>query len=74
MKLVSEHNKVSLAECRKAASKGNIKYTDEQLLKMRDWFMNMADISLEYLEKNGMDCLDELIATTKTKNKGKPKK
>ena len=73
MKLVSENNKLSLPECRKAVSKGSIKYTDEQLIGMRDWFNNMADIALEYLEKNGIDCLDKLIAETEAKNKGKPK-
>lgn len=39
---------------------------------MRDWLNNFADIALEYLEKNGVDCLDELIEKTETKNKGKP--
>ncbi len=74
MKLVSEHNKLSLAECRRIASNGNIKYTDEQLIQMRDWLSNFANMALEYLEENGVDCLDELIAKTETKNKGKPKK
>lgn len=74
MKLVSENNKLSLPECRKAVSKGSIKYTDEQLIKMRDWLNNFADIALEYLEKNGVDCLDDLIEKTETKNKGKPQK
>jgi hypothetical protein len=72
MKLVSENNKLSIAECRKAVSKGRIKYTDEQLMKMRDWLNNIADIALEYLEKNGADSLDQLISQTETKNKGKP--
>lgn len=76
MKLVSEHNKLSLPECRKAIGNGEVKYTDEELIEMRDWLTNMADICLEYLEKNGVDCLDELIAKTEAeaKNKGKPKK
>jgi len=76
MKLVSEHNKLSLPECRKAIGTGGVKYTDEELIEMRDWLTNMADICLEYLEKNGVDCLDELIAKTEAeaKNKGKPKK
>jgi hypothetical protein len=73
MKLVSEYNKLSLPECRKAVSKGTVIYTDEQLIKMRDWLNNIADIALEYLEKNGVDCLDELIAKTESKNKGKEK-
>ena len=74
MKLVAEHNKLSLAECRRIASNGNIKYTDEQLIQMRDWLSNFANMALEFLEENGADCLDELIVKTETKNKGKPKK
>lgn len=61
MELVSEKKKLTLSECRQAVSKGRIKYTDEQLIKMRDWLYNFADITLEYLEKNGVDCFDELI-------------
>lgn len=61
MELVSENKKLTLPECRKAVSKGRIKYNDEQLIKMRDWLYNFADITLEYLEKNGVDCLDDLI-------------
>jgi hypothetical protein len=64
---------LTLAECREIANKGNIKYTDEQLIKMRDWLSNFANMVLEYLEKNGVDCLDELIATTKDIKKGKHK-
>lgn len=67
MKLVSENNKLSLPECRKAVSKGRIKYTDEQLIKMRDWLNNFADITLEYLKKNGVDCLDDLIKKNRNK-------
>jgi len=55
---------LTLAECREAVSSGNIKYTDEQLIQMRDWLDNFATIALEYLERNGVDCLDELIAKT----------
>lgn len=76
MKLVANNNKLSLTDCRKAASKGGIKYTDEQLIQMRDWLGNFANMALEFIEKNGIDCLDELIAKTEeeAKNKGKPKK
>ncbi len=40
---------------------------------MRDWLDNFATIALEYLERNGIDCLDELIAKTE-KEKKKPKR
>ncbi len=46
-----ENNKLSLAECRKAVAKGKIIYTDEELIKIRDWLDNMADIILTIIEK-----------------------
>jgi hypothetical protein len=65
---------LTLTECREIANKGSIKYTDEQLIKMRDWLTNFANMALEYLEKNGADCLDELIAKTESKKKNRRKK
>ena len=53
---------LTLTECREIANKGNIKYTDEQLIKMRDWLSNFANMALEHLEKHGVDYLDELTA------------
>jgi len=64
-----KHNVLTLAECREAVANGNIKYTDEQLIQMRDWLTNMTTIALEYLEKNGVDYLDELIARTEKEEK-----
>ena len=71
MKNDARNNKLTLVECRKSVAKGEIQYTDEELLKMRNWLENIADMALEYLEKNGVDCLDELIKKTEIKSKGK---
>lgn len=61
MKLVGGNNKLSLAECRKAVANGEINYTDEELIKIRDWLDNMADIALAIIEKNGVDNMNEII-------------
>lgn len=56
-----ENTKLSLAECRKIVAKGEINYTDEELIKIRDWLGNMADIVLTIVEKNGADNMNEII-------------
>jgi len=61
MKLGNENGKLSLAECRKAVAKDEINYTDEELIKIRDWLDNMADIALAIIEKNGIDNMNEII-------------
>jgi hypothetical protein len=61
MKLVSEHTKLSLPECRKAISNESINYSDEELIKIRDWLDNIADIALAIIEKNGMDSINEIV-------------
>lgn len=61
MGLGTENSKLSLAECRKAVEKGKIIYTDEELIKIRDWLDNMADIALAIIEKNGIDSMNEII-------------
>lgn len=55
------NKKLSLAECRKAVAKGEIQYTDEELLKIRDWLDNMADIALAIIEKVGLDEMNEIL-------------
>ena len=60
-KIRESNTKLSLAECRKAVAKDEIKYTDEELIKIRDWFDNMADIILAIIEKNGLDEMDEIM-------------
>jgi hypothetical protein len=63
------NTKLSLAECRKAVAKDEIKYTDEELIKIRDWFDNMADIALAIIEKNGIDNMNEIIDRANIKSK-----
>jgi hypothetical protein len=61
MKLVANNNKLSLPECRKVIGKESINYSDEELIKIRDWLDNMADIVLEVIEKNGIESMNEIV-------------
>lgn len=60
-KFTESTHKLSLAECRKIVANDGNQYTDEELLKMRDWLDNMADIALAIIEKNGIDNMNEII-------------
>ncbi len=55
------NSKLSLAECRKIATKHGIPYTDEELIEMRDWLDNMGDIILTIVEQNGVDVMNEIM-------------
>lgn len=59
--ITESKNKLSLAECRKCLANDENQYTDEELLKIRDWLDNMADIALAIIEKNGIDNMNEII-------------
>lgn len=69
MKFGTGNIKLSLAECRKAVANGEIIYSDEELIKIRDWLDNMADIALAIIEKNGVDNMNEIIDRANRKNK-----
>jgi hypothetical protein len=46
--------KLPLAKCKELLSTSAAKYTDEQILEMRDWFYKLAAITHdEYIEKAG---------------------
>ena len=55
------NNNVSLAEMRKIYAKSGFNYTDEELIKIRDWLGNLADIALAIVEHNGVDNMNEII-------------
>ncbi len=61
MSFVLGNNKLSLAEMRKIYAKSGCKYSDDELLKMRDWLDNLADIALAIVEHNGVDNMNEII-------------
>ena len=69
-KFTESTQKLSLAECRKIYANHGYQYTDEELLKMRDWLDNLADIALAIIEQNGIDNMNEIIERA-NKNKAK---
>ena len=42
-------HKLSLPECRKILNKGDANYTDEELIKIRNWLYHFADLAMEHL-------------------------
>lgn len=48
----AENRKLSLFECKKILNTGGLCYTDEEVLKIRDWLYHMADIAIDALDKN----------------------
>ena len=47
-----ENRKLSLLECKKILNTDGLCYTDEEVLKIRDWLYQMADIAIDGLNKN----------------------
>lgn len=72
MKSATENKKLSLIECKKILNTDGLNYTDEEVLKIRDWLYQMADIAIYAIDKNAITV--EEIAETKNgiNNKGKP--
>lgn len=63
-----ENRKLSLLECKKILNTDGLCYTDEEVLKIRDWLYQMADIAIDGLNKNAKPIADN----NEEKNKGTP--
>jgi hypothetical protein len=72
MKSAAENIKLSLIECKKTLNTGGLCYTDEEVLKIRDWLYHMADIAIDAIDKNTNPVVAITDTTSKIKNKGKP--
>lgn len=53
---------------RKIYAKSGRNYSDDELLKMRDWLDNLADIALAIVEHNGVDNMNEIIERANRNN------
>jgi hypothetical protein len=63
-----DNRKMSLPECRKILCANGELYTDDEVLKVRDYLYHLADLAIDALEKNAtLNNEQQLI-----KNKGKP--
>jgi hypothetical protein len=68
MKSATENKKLSLIECKKILNTDGLCYTDEEVLKIRDWLYQMADIAIDALDKNA----NTVTEINEEKNKGTP--
>ncbi len=68
MKLAAENKKLSLNECKKILNGNDDEYTDEQIIKIRDWLYHIADIAIEAYD---MEHQQDFFGTIEAKNKDK---
>ena len=48
----AENKKLSLVECKKILNTNGLCYTDEEIIKIRDWMYHMAEIAIDGIDKN----------------------
>lgn len=51
MKTKKESEKLSLNECKKILNVNGKEYTDEEILKIRNWLYRFTEITMSFLEK-----------------------
>lgn len=51
MSSVAEHKKLSLAECKKILNQDGFLYTDEEIIKIRDFLYHLSDIVMDDIEE-----------------------
>ena len=49
---VPQDKRMSLKACKKILNTDGLNYTDEEIIKIRDWLYVMADIAIDALDKN----------------------
>lgn len=75
MKPTRESDKLSIAECRQILNVGGVKYSDDEIIKIREWIYYYAELTLELLDgKSPQDInLLETLLTQKVKSFGNGK-
>ena len=68
MKSAAENKKLSLTECKRTLNTDGLFYTNEEIIELRDFLYELADIALENIE-NEED--KKRIQTLEIKNKEK---
>ena len=72
MKSAIDNRKLSLIECKKALNINGLCYSDEEILKIRDWLYRVAEITIDALDKNANTTFENTETTSSIKNKDKP--
>lgn len=50
MKTIRESERISLTECKKILNRNGNKYTDNEIIEIRNWLYYMSEIALRILE------------------------
>jgi len=66
---MSENSKMSLNECKKILHTDGLFYTDEEIIELRDFLYNMADLAMDNIEKEENE---ERKRKVEVKNRGNP--
>lgn len=60
MKTIRECEKISLEQCKKILNVNGNVYSDEDILKMRNWLYHYSEMTLSFLEKKTNDEIVEI--------------
>jgi hypothetical protein len=55
MKTISESEKISLTECKRILNKDGKKYTDEEIILVRNWIYHVAEFTLAFVESRSKE-------------------
>ena len=55
-----EKDRLSISECKKILSSGGNNYTDEEIIKMRNWLYKFTEITLNCMKKLSDEQIIEL--------------
>jgi hypothetical protein len=60
MKTIRESEKLSLEQCKKILNVNGNNYSDEEILKMRNWLYRYSEMTLAFLERKTNDEIIEI--------------
>lgn len=60
MKTIRESEKLSLEQCKKILNVNGNNYSDEDILKMRNWLYRYSEMTLAFLERKTNDEIIEI--------------
>lgn len=60
MKPTLESDKLSIAECRKILNVQGVKYSDDEIIKIREWIYYYAELTLELLDGKTSQDINEM--------------
>lgn len=55
MKAIGEKDRMSLAQCKKVLCRNDKRYSDEEILKIRNWIYEVAEFTLSFMQSRTND-------------------